>query len=459
MPARLNVPWLVHLSGCATAPTSAAERAPLCRALAAALPELALFADAPVASRVPGVAFLGGAEGRTAAAHLARARRAVGSLDYPTVGALTAALQAWGAEEQEDGGAGGTCCPLRQYGAAQPSARVQLLLATALLGVSRRAGFAAAARRCAQLPSPLLAAALALPDCSASLLPAYAALQQGGQAAVRAVVEAHERVTSVCEGEAPAESLQGLRVTALLAALAAQLCLRAGAPCTQRSVQPHPTDAVGRACMAHMTGKLLRADAPALLSLSASREVHAALLRAACARAHPLFDLDVVGPRRLRTSTIESDNLYDLLTAATMRLAALAGWSASPEQLMAALAEDEELRNGDRALLRELAGRWGEPPALHVRGLAPALRRTLQGGCADVARDVVAALRALFRAARMDCAPYDGDERGVVTIDAVPLHAALRAEPHAGAALRELCETLSVQRLSSATAELVWDAA
>ncbi len=63
-PAALNVTWLAHLAGPAVphdAPgTSAAERQELLRALAAALPELALYIEPLIAARgVPGEAFVG----------------------------------------------------------------------------------------------------------------------------------------------------------------------------------------------------------------------------------------------------------------------------------------------------------------------------------------------------------------------------------------------------------------
>jgi hypothetical protein len=60
LPARVNVPWLIHLAMGPTGSGAALDRQPLLRALAAALPELALFVEPPLVARgVPGEAFVG----------------------------------------------------------------------------------------------------------------------------------------------------------------------------------------------------------------------------------------------------------------------------------------------------------------------------------------------------------------------------------------------------------------
>ena len=73
-PARVNVPWLIHLAAgepSGARPGAALDRQPVLRALAAALPELVLFVEPPLVARgVPGEAFVGATHWRSGVATL-----------------------------------------------------------------------------------------------------------------------------------------------------------------------------------------------------------------------------------------------------------------------------------------------------------------------------------------------------------------------------------------------------
>jgi hypothetical protein len=209
----LIVPWLTHLAGPPVAPsaagTEASEREPLLRALADALPELALYVEPRIAARgVPDEAFVGaplldsaafthvaerldaspgGPTGRALAAHRARARRAHGEVDYPAAGAALFALQTLCGKGDAGGGAWrrAGAATLARAACATDAAQRCLLVTIAALAAARMPRFLAAAA--AALPASaagrrpdgprLLAVALAMPELAPGLLPAYSALQ------------------------------------------------------------------------------------------------------------------------------------------------------------------------------------------------------------------------------------------------------------------------------------------
>jgi len=424
--------------------------------------------------------FAGGASGRTAAAHRARAQRAGSTLDYPVVAALLRALQAW-THSIEGSSAPTSRVPpadgadaLAAYGAPEPAERVQLLVTIALCGVAQRPAFNRAARQAlssavfAGGPTPL-ATALALPERARHLIPAYAALNDVDQAAIRAAVDAYDRMMAISCGEAPAQVLTGIRFTALSTALATWLCLRAGSPCTARNVQPHAVDPFFSALLSRCLAVMAADDAPLLPQKHVITEADAPvwafhLLRTQCCSFHPLFDADIMTPylgaayaRVPHPNNAEEDDIMPLLCA-TLRLVALCNWTnATPDAVLAILRAE---RTVEDILLAELGGAARDTSAVGPRlafpGLATAVRRVLAPGSADSStRAMLAGVRALCVTARDACLPYDGNECGVWAVDCSALCEAMRvgsydAKSSTAAAVRfaTLCRDADVARLS-----------
>jgi hypothetical protein len=268
---------------------------------------------------------------------------------------------------------------------------------------------------------------------------------------VRAAVDAAQRVRSVWSGEAPPAALVGIGRGALASALAALVALRAGSPCCRAATQPH-------ACAAEATSA---ADALALLPAEPSSAggdaavtpalapaLAFALLRGGCARCHPRFDLEAVGPCASSPGFCAREGL------ACLRVLALAGGChAAPDALLARIVR----RSG--ALLDELAPpptRHDAAPPLALRGAAEAVRRALappplpprappdgeaaaRASEADADEAAAAVLDALdllcvaVRAAFAGAPPPP--HTALVDVDATPLAAATR--PPSGATGRE----------------------
>ena len=462
-PARVNVPWLVHLAGEPSGGRTGAalDRQPLLRALAGALPELTLFVEPPLVARgVPGEAFVGAGEdqgscaeasltplallstggplGRTAAAHRARAQKARHAVDYTVAAALLVALQAWyrsEAGQQQTGMEANTAvsAALADYGARDPAERVQLLVTITLCGIAQRAGFIRGATEA--LPGALfaggpsaMAAALALPERVKHLLPAYAALNDFDQGAIRAAVDAHQRLSSVCCGEAPPQVLAGLRLDALQAAVAAWMCLRAGSPSTARSLEPHPVDPYIEELLHRVTASMAAPDAPLVpqkhvVTAADAPAMAFDLLRVQCCGAHPLFDADCIAPFLCDGGDPDTAAVLH----ATLRVATLVS-HVMPHSVMTILRSEQTVED---VLLSELGGGARHAshvgPQLALPGLAAAGRCALHPGSPlSATRAVLAGLRALCAAARDACLPYDGDACGVWTVDCTALHAAMR---------------------------------
>ena len=414
----------------------------------------------------------GGAQGRTASAHRARAQKSRHAVDYTVAAALLVALQAW--YRSEDGQLQtdertAVSAALAEYGMRDPAERVQLLVTTTLCGIAQRAGFIRGATEA--LPGALftggpsaMTAALALPERVKHLLPAYAALNDFDQGAIRAAVDAHQRISAVCCGEAPPQVLSGLRLDAMQAAVAAWMCLKAGSPSTARNLEPHPVDPYIEELLGRYASAIAAPDAPLVphKHVVAAAEVPFVafdLLRAQCCGSHPLFDADVIAPH---LSDGGSDPDTAAVLHATLRVAALVS-HVMPHSVMTILRSEQTVED---VLLSELGG--GPRHASHVgphlafSGLAAAGRCALQPGSPlSATRAVLAGLRALCAAALDACLPYDGDASGVWTIDCTALHAAMRhaaprvSQNNAGSgstasAVRfaSLCEHALISRLS-----------
>jgi hypothetical protein len=434
----------------------------------------------------------GGVNGRALAAHRARVRRSVAAgprVDFALAGALTCALQTFcgGAATLPDASQRRAAAPLAREAAAREADQRCLLVTVAALGAAASPRFAAAAAATALPPAAddaaLLAAALALPELAPGLLPAYAALPEHEQAAVRAAVDAAQRCEGVCSGEAPAGRLAGVRRAPLACALAARACLRAGAPCGHRDVQPHGAIAAADAAAAAAalaaafpSRPPLQADgdddadadarrpprestAAAAVAAADAPSLAFALLRAGASRAHPLFELQTLAPLcfdgggSARTAAGAASAFRAREGLACLRVLALAGWThAAPATLL------ERLRQSGGPLLDELAPRppgalRAPPPPLALRGLGSAVRAALapprrasaaalalpathaseaatEADADAAAAEVLAALQALCSAARaaFTAAPHTTPRGGAATleVDASPLGAAMR---------------------------------
>jgi hypothetical protein len=389
-------------------------------------------------------------------------------VDYTVAAALLVALQAWHRSEVGQLPADERAA-LADYGVRDPAERVQLLVTITLCGIAQRAGFIRGATEA--LPGAMftggpsaMAAALALPERLKHLLPAYAALNDFDQGAIRAAVDAYQRIGAVRCGEAPPQVLSGLRLDAMKAAVAAWMCLKAGSPSTARNLEPHPVDPYIEELLGCYTAALTAPDAPLvphkhLVTASDAPFLAFDLLRAQCCCTHPLFDADVIAPH---LSDGDSDPDTAAVLHATLRISALVS-HVMPHSVMTILRSEQTVED---VLLSELGG--GARHASHVgphlafSGLAAAGRCALQPGSPlSATRAVLAGLRALCAAARDACLPYDGDASGVWTIDCTAVHAAMRhAAPRisqnnggggsTAAAVRfaSLCEHVMVSRLS-----------
>jgi hypothetical protein len=470
----------------------------------------------------------GGVDGRALAAHRARARRASASgprVDFALAGALTCALQTFcgGAAAVPDAAQRRAAAPLAREAAAREVDQRCLLVTVAALGAAATPRFAAAAAATALPPAPddgaLLAAALALPELAPGLLPAYAALPAYEQAAVRAAVDAAQRVEGVCSGEAPARRLAGVRRAPLACALAARACLRAGAPCGHRDLQPHgaiaahdaaaaaaalaaafpsrvwppvPTDGTESDVDARPTPR--ESTAAAAVAAADAPSLAFALLRAGASRAHPRFELETLSPLSFDDGSGAAAAFRAREGLACLRVLALAGWThAAPGALLA------RLRSSRAAPLLDELAPWhtgalrAPPPPMALRGLGGAVRAALapprraaaavalpagHGSAAEAeaeadaaATDVLVAIEALCAAARAAFAAAPQPPRGgaaALEVDASALGAAMRggggggvaggggaARPVRAARLRALCATCRVTRTGDASGTVV----
>ena len=395
------------------------------------------------------------------------------NVDWVTAGALSVALAAWSPAA--------TASPLRAYGSGRTQLRSNLLHCILLVGLQRQPAFVAAAS--ARLPElsgeALHEALLRSPELFEPLLPSFAASLDPEQAAIRRAVSAHARYVSLLAGEAPPEVLADISPEALACAAAAHACLRAAAGCSGRCLQPHPPQCELVAAVARLSsGEGEGAAPPPVVGIARALDLAVELLELSASAALPLFELEVLLPRKAfawrSALDAEQEQQGVRVTRALVRILALCGWThQEPGAVLTSLEARARAAPHIDVLLRELGGvaaggggTCSPLPALELRGLGGALRACGAGEATSDAgaATVLAGLAALLLAARGSVDASDGDENGVVRVQCGGLAAALRGRCKGGAArgaallsFREACETARVRRLGSREARVEAD--